>query len=128
MAITRVLKKGSSGVDVQELQNMLLLANISIGPSGADGQFGSDTEAAVKGFQAVMGLPIDGIAGSVTVNALMAYLEGKGVTPASTPAIPQIPGTAVPPLPKAGGIDWTMIGIIAAVVIAVVLFTGKEEN
>jgi len=53
-----LLKKGSSGDDVKQLQAQLGLA--------ADGIFGSGTEAAVKTWQAQNGLAADGIVGNAT--------------------------------------------------------------
>jgi peptidoglycan hydrolase-like protein with peptidoglycan-binding domain len=48
-----LLKKGSRGPDVRELQEALGLA--------ADGIFGSGTEAAVKEFQKENDLSVDGL-------------------------------------------------------------------
>jgi putative chitinase len=53
-----LLKKGSTGDDVKQLQTRLGLT--------ADGIFGSDTEANVKTWQAQNGLAADGIVGDAT--------------------------------------------------------------
>ncbi len=53
-----LLKIGSTGDDVKQLQKQLGLA--------ADGGFGSGTEAAVKAWQTANGLPADGIVGDAT--------------------------------------------------------------
>ena len=53
-----ILKVGSKGEDVKKLQAKLVL--------GADGVFGSGTEAAVKKWQASNGLTADGIVGEGT--------------------------------------------------------------
>jgi putative chitinase len=53
-----LLKKGSTGDDVKKLQEKLGL--------GADGTFGSGTEAAVKKWQSDNGLTADGIVGEGT--------------------------------------------------------------
>ena len=53
-----ILKNGSKGEDVKKLQAKLGL--------GADGVFGSGTEAAVKKWQAANGLTADGIVGEGT--------------------------------------------------------------
>ena len=64
---TAILKKGSQGTAVKNLQNQL----ISIGADiSADGDFGAKTDAAVKSFQKDMGLTADGIAGNQTLTAL----------------------------------------------------------
>jgi len=66
---SRTLKKGVSGRDVWILQNRLAstakkYAQALGGP--ADSIFGSKTEAAVKLFQADMGITVDGIVGTNT--------------------------------------------------------------
>lgn len=50
-----LVKKGSRGAEVKQIQSFLGLA--------ADGIFGSDTEVAVKAWQAKNGLPADGVVG-----------------------------------------------------------------
>lgn len=51
MKYTRILKKGSTGEDVKYIQNCLISLNYSCGASGADGDFGSNTEKAVISYQ-----------------------------------------------------------------------------
>ena len=63
-----ILRKGSSGDEVEELQ-VLLNARYGAGLE-ADGDFGTKTEAAVKSFQKAHGLTIDGIVGPKTWAAL----------------------------------------------------------
>ena len=46
------------------MQTMLIKCGYSCGSAGADGDFGKDTEAALKKFQKVNGLAVDGIYGS----------------------------------------------------------------
>lgn len=62
------LRKGSTGSAVKSLQNNLILLGY-LG-SGADGIFGSNTEAAVKKYQSRNGLTADGIAGKKTLAAV----------------------------------------------------------
>ena len=63
----RVLRLGDRGVDVIELQQLLLVAGYQV---GADGDFGLGTNAAVKTFQASQGLSADGVVGPGTISAL----------------------------------------------------------
>lgn len=76
MEYTRILKKGSSGEDVKYIQNCLISLNYSCGTSGADGNFGSNTEKAVISYQKNHKdinnnrLSIDGIVGKKTWNAI----------------------------------------------------------
>ncbi|WP_338631880.1 peptidoglycan-binding protein [Clostridium baratii] len=65
-----LLKVGSSGPQVAEMQRLLIKAGFSVGATGADGIFGSGTENAVKRFQESRGLAADGIIGPDTKNAL----------------------------------------------------------
>jgi len=65
-----VLKEGSRGPQVADLQRKLAAAGFS--PGAADGVFGPKTEAAVKAFQRAKGLAADGIVGPKTWAALNA--------------------------------------------------------
>ena len=66
---SRTLKKGTSGAEVVLLQNILNSLGFSSGT--VDGNFGKQTEAAVKSFQKKYGLKEDGIVGSVTGSKLL---------------------------------------------------------
>lgn len=57
------------GKDVQQVQEALLKAGLSVGDK-ADGIFGNATDAAVKQLQKNKGLTVDGIAGAQTLQAL----------------------------------------------------------
>ncbi len=70
---TAVLKRGSYGQDVVELQNALKLCGYSAGTS--DGDFGPKTEAALKLFQSTKNLTIDGVFGSNTRAELVKQLS-----------------------------------------------------
>ena len=72
---TTVLRKGSRGKKVEELQKQLiqlgyLSPKLSSGNSSADGVFGSGTKAAVVKFQKDNGLTTDGIVGKSTLAAM----------------------------------------------------------
>jgi peptidoglycan hydrolase-like protein with peptidoglycan-binding domain len=77
-----VLRNGSSGPEVKQLQEQLNKLGYNVGE--ADGKFGPKTEAAVKKFQADKGLEADGVVGAKTREALK-----KATTPAPAPT----PGT-----------------------------------
>lgn len=73
-----VLKYGSSGDKVKKLQKNLISLGYSLGNSGADGDYGSLTEAAVIKFQGEYGgLGKDGKAGNQTLNAINAAVNSK---------------------------------------------------
>lgn len=66
-----LMKKGNSGELVRLLQEILINRGYSCGPSGADGDFGVNTEKAVTAFQRDFGLDADGIVGSDTIFHLL---------------------------------------------------------
>ena len=57
------LQKGSKGHAVAEIQTILVKLGYGVGSYGIDGDFGKDTEAAVRAFQADHRLTVDGICG-----------------------------------------------------------------
>lgn len=67
-AQTSVLKKGSSGQQVKQLQQKLNAAGFNCGT--VDGIFGTNTYNAVRKFQESKGLKVDGIVGTQTAKAL----------------------------------------------------------
>jgi peptidoglycan hydrolase-like protein with peptidoglycan-binding domain len=94
-----LLRKGSRGDAVKKLQEGLGI--------GADGIFGSGTEAAVKEFQASKGLDADGLAGPETLAMLDAFEE---MTPAVAEAAVVQPDEMhfeSEPLPELKGVEVT---------------------
>lgn len=67
-----LVKKGSKGDAVKKLQEMLIANGYSCGKYGADSEFGSATEAAVKAYQRDHGLTVDGEVGEKTWGSLFA--------------------------------------------------------
>ena len=82
-----VLRKGSKGDAVKELQSALIQKGYDCGSSGLDGIFGKNTETALKRFQQDHGLSADGICGPLTY----AVLEEKTETQLYTVHIPMLP-------------------------------------
>ena len=78
------LKYGSSGSDVKKLQQALIDEGYDVGPTGADGVFGKNTQAAVQAYQKANGLSVDGIAGVNTLGSL--YGSSSKTTAADTKA------------------------------------------
>ena len=70
-----ILRKGTSGPAVQDLQNDLNALGFDAG--AADGSFGSGTQAAVIGFQRSQDLVPDGQAGADTLRTLQNPDTGK---------------------------------------------------
>lgn len=71
----RVLKKGSRGNDVANLQRVLNNQGYNAGT--ADGIFGSKTKIAIRNFQSQKGLTVDGKVGKNTCVALGGKWTGK---------------------------------------------------
>jgi peptidoglycan hydrolase-like protein with peptidoglycan-binding domain len=87
-----LLKPGTRGDAVKKLQEKLGI--------GADGQFGSGTEKALRDYQAKNGLVADGMAGPTTLAQMKLFKEITADTVKSS----QIPASAVaePPASPAG--------------------------
>jgi len=64
----QIMRKGSSGPEVAELQTELKTRGFS--PGSIDGRFGPGTEAAIMAFQHSEGLLADGIAGARALESL----------------------------------------------------------
>lgn len=65
------LKKGMQGEEIKAVQILLQKRGFSVGAKGIDGKYGTDTETAVRAFQAKMGLWVDGKVGGETYSALV---------------------------------------------------------
>lgn len=77
-----VLKNGSSGLEVRKVQ--VRLAELGYYNGGADGIYGSTTEAAVKAFQRNNNLTGDGQAGSATQGKLWSNDAKAAAKPVTT--------------------------------------------
>ena len=66
-----LLKKGSAGMSVRVLQTVLKYRGCALPKYGVDGDFGSETVAAVKQFQKAAKLTVDGVVGAKTWKALV---------------------------------------------------------
>ena len=88
-AITR----GESGDAVAAMQRLLLRRDPKCLPRyGADGDFGAETEAAVKALQIYAGLPETGAFDDATAGALAAILSGKAVEATAYVNVRDAPG------------------------------------
>jgi hypothetical protein len=73
--LTRYLRLGVEGEDVKALQRVLNAKGFNAGE--VDGDFGSQTETAVKNFQKETGIDVDGEVGSQTWAALGGKFDNK---------------------------------------------------
>ena len=85
---SRLLTKGTEGNDVKQLQEYLLQLGYSLPKFGADGDFGAETEAAMRVFQTAEGLDVDGKYGEKSHAALMDALSADDEAP-EPPAQPE---------------------------------------
>lgn len=75
--MSTILKLGSQGDAVKEMQQKLIFLEYDLGTAGADGDFGSKTDAAVRAFQTDAKITVDGQAGPQTLAALDAAVIAK---------------------------------------------------
>ncbi|MCR4607637.1 MAG: peptidoglycan-binding protein [Oscillospiraceae bacterium] len=66
-----VLKNGDTGPSVIALQLLLEVYGFSVGQCGVDGEFGPDTEKALRTMQSVLGIQEDGKTGEKTWRRLL---------------------------------------------------------
>lgn len=77
------VKFGSNGKAVKELQEKLMQLGYKLPLYGADGDFGAETQKAVRAFQQANGLEVDGIVGPITwakLEELLAASTANQVT------------------------------------------------
>ncbi|MCL4794829.1 MAG: peptidoglycan-binding protein [Bryobacteraceae bacterium] len=87
-----VIRKGSSGLMVAYCQNLLNARGASHPILWVDGMFGPKTEAAVRQFQLMRHLYVDGIVGGETWGSLEAGPPPIQKRPVGAPV--QVPATA----------------------------------
>lgn len=71
------LSKGDKGNDVKTMQTMLIAVGYSCGSYGADGDFGSSSDKALRKFQEDYGLTVDGKYGSKSKAKLESVYNRK---------------------------------------------------
>lgn len=90
----KVLRKGSLGEAVKDLQEKLVAKGFSLPKYGADGDYGDETVTAVKALQKAAGITVDGIYGPASAKALNAYKK-----PAAKATTSKASGSAIVPYP-----------------------------
>lgn len=78
---------GDIGADVKTMQEGLIKLGYSCGSYGADGDFGADTDAALRKFQKDNGLVVDGKYGALSKAKMELLLKKATSVPATTPNI-----------------------------------------
>lgn len=88
------LRRGAAGKAVQDVQGRILKWNAGCLPEyGADGDFGAETEAAVKAFQQSAGLEATGIYDDATATALLRRIARQVVITGGQVNVRSGPGT-----------------------------------
>jgi peptidoglycan hydrolase-like protein with peptidoglycan-binding domain len=99
------LQVGAVGAAVSELQQMLGIA--------VDGEFGPDTDKAVRAFQVSHGLDVDGVVATDTWSALLGRTPMRAVQAAATSLAPALIGqiTALARSSALARISWRERGV-----------------
>lgn len=93
--VTEGLHRGDEGSAVRKMQEALLLWDAKCLPEyGADGDFGSETEKALKAYQKEAGLPVTGIYDETTRKALTSIGKAQRVEATGNVNVRSAPGTA----------------------------------
>ncbi len=108
------LRRGDKGNCVGWVQRRL--AQLGYSPGPVDCVFGTQTETAVRQFQADKGLAVDGVVGPQTWAAL------KGTSPPTPPPVPPIP----PPTPEKDWLLYLALGGAAAGVALGIYFLVRR--
>lgn len=119
------LRRGDSGPEVAAMQQLLLKWDPKCLPEyGADGDFGKETEDAVKAFQKEKGLPVTGVYDAATEKALLEAVCGWVEITGGSVNVRAAPGTEARDIgtvhrgdrlpyqgvtQQAGGRDWYLI-------------------
>jgi hypothetical protein len=85
----REMRRGDSGADVRELQNMLNFWGHSAGV--ADGIFGAQTETALRSYQAQAGVPQTGVWDAATMEQYRQFIISIGGEDPNPPDSPTQP-------------------------------------
>ncbi|QDH80411.1 DUF4157 domain-containing protein [Echinicola soli] len=87
----RTVQSGSNGTHVTMIQNALVGLDYPLPRFGVDGSFGDETQRAVKAFQEDVGIKVDGIVGTNTIDFLDKRDRGQDVDPAPLPVVANAP-------------------------------------
>ena len=89
------LRRGDKGEDVRAMQrNLLAWKKTCLPKYGADGDFGKETEDALRAFQQAAGLPVTGVYDSATEKALTGWGKAKEIVATGDVNIRTAPNTS----------------------------------
>lgn len=108
-----VLKLGMCGASVEALQNILIKCGYDVGPDGADGEFGINTQNAVKKFQQDHNIYPNGVCDSDTLTAILAIDDSENIDePTDATKTITITGTTVN-VRNGNGTQYTKLSIVS---------------
>lgn len=119
-----VLKRGSKGAFVVELQRNLAALGYAVG--AADGIYGEKTEAAVKAFQKARGLAVDGWAGPRTLEAIGKAVAERSAKPKIEAAREDAKDQAADEVKKKTGLWQWLTGLFGGGGVGTGLLWGVE--
>ncbi len=127
---SRLLKKGCTGADVKELQQILLELGYELPKYGADGDYGAETVAAVKAMQDAAGIDVDGQYGDQSHAALMEMVaeaseDDDEDTPADAGKQVRVTGSRVN-IRAGAGTQYRIITVVSKG--AVLPYTAQADN
>jgi hypothetical protein len=108
-----VIRRSSSGVAVQLIQQALVDSGFPLPRFGVDGKFGTETESALRNYQTAHGLGADGIVGPETMSDLDQRFS-------PVPILPEITSETTLPAPDGTANDRTEVGVGEEII-----FTGN---
>jgi len=131
--VVPILRRGASGPRVTDLQKQI--AVLGFNPGAIDGEFGTNTEKAVRAFQERLGLEVDGEVGPHTQAAIEEMLAKARTaakpapveyTPTEARPIPApaepVGGRSAPAVPDAPRSPW--VAILALLVVGALALAG----
>lgn len=118
------LMKGDKGTEVKKMQENLIYMGYSCGKAGADGDFGSGTDSAVRTFQKANGLTADGKYGAKSKAKLEELIANK--KKASTTTSVYSRKQFIKDVQKAIGV--TVDGIVGKNTLGALVTVSKSKN
>lgn len=120
-----VLKNGSSGPFVMELQRNLVTLGFDL---KVDGHFGDKTETDLRVFQKMNGLEVDGWAGPRTLDAIGKAIAAKQAAPKIAAAKQEVPEKAKTEVKKKTGLVARIMGLFGSGGLLAGLFGAQWQT
>ncbi|GGG23395.1 hypothetical protein GCM10011344_25180 [Dokdonia pacifica] len=106
----RTITNGNKGTHVRRIQEVLIKLGYPLPNFGVDGDFGSETNRAVRAFQTDVGITVDGIVGTNTIDFLDKRDRGAEVNPPIRPVIANAPFNVANAIVQPGAVPSIPLG------------------